>query len=221
MSEESILELIKNVATIELIETQPDAIPIVQPDAIPIVQPEVPTKLGKCNAGIHGSTFEKKTNSSLILCKHKFKLNSIGKIQYLSGILNKHNVIFIKGKHFISYIKNIYHIETLRYPDEAYIINLGDITYIKILEKKAQHVSGSNETKLWAGPSLKREFEIIFGNKFKITYGFCLNEYFKNKFATEKKFTILNQILKEDNISIMFGDDSDYFEKLLEWITIL
>ena len=66
-------------------------------------------------------------------------------------------------------MKHKYNIKIFRCPDEAYIIeyNTGKIE-IKILEKKTQNVSGSVETKLWASPSLKREYQLLLGDKFNI-----------------------------------------------------
>jgi hypothetical protein len=36
--------------------------------------------------------------------------------------------------------------------------------------------------------------------------------------STEEKYVILNIIFCENNISVLFGDDDDYFEKIDEWI---
>jgi len=35
--------------------------------------------------------------------------------------------------------------------------------------------------------------------------------------STEKKYTILQTIFKEQNIVCLFGDDEDYFETLDTW----
>jgi predicted nucleic-acid-binding protein len=41
----------------------------------------------------------------------------------------------------------------------------------------------------------------------------------KKKFnSDEKKYTVLNTILNENNIDILFGDDGNYFEILDNWI---
>lgn len=75
-------------------------------------------------------------------------------------------------------MKNKYNIELFRYPDEAYIIeyNTGK-KIIKILEKKNQNVEGSVETKLWSGPSLKREYKLILKDNLEVHYGFCVNDF--------------------------------------------
>ena len=117
-------------------------------------------------------------------------------------------------------MKNKYNIELFRCPDEAYIIeyNKGK-KVIKILEKKEQNVSGSVETKLWSGPSLKREYELVLGDNFKVSYGFCVSSFLKNKIESqEKKYKVLLQILNESNIQVLYGDDENYFIKLDDWI---
>jgi hypothetical protein len=113
-----------------------------------------------------------------------------------------------------------YDIDIFRCPDEAYIIEYksGKID-IKILEKKEQNMDGSVETKLWAGISLKREYEIVLGEKFNIYYCFCVNNFLKNKFISEdKKYIILNKIFIENNINVLYGDDENYFDLLNKWI---
>jgi hypothetical protein len=106
-----------------------------------------------------------------------------------------------------------------RCPDEAYIIEYNSgRKVIKILEKKEQNVEGSVETKLWAGPSLKREYELVLGADFEVFYGFSISDYLKMKLTSnEKKYTILNAILNENNIPVLFGDDDNYFETLDKW----
>ncbi len=89
---------------------------------------------------------------------------------------------------------------------------------IKILEKIEQNVEGSVETKLWSGPSLKREYELVLGAEFEVFYGFCVSEFLKNKLISkEKKYTILNTIFIETNIVVLFGDDENYFETFDIW----
>jgi hypothetical protein len=79
-------------------------------------------------------------------------------------------------------------------------------------------VEGSVETKLWSGPSLKREYELVLGNDFEVHYGFCVSEFLKKKIISEvKKYKILNTILHENNIPVLFGDDENYFETLDGW----
>lgn len=89
---------------------------------------------------------------------------------------------------------------------------------IKILEKKEQNVEGSVETKLWSGPSLKREYELVLGSQFEVLYGFCVSDFLKNKFTSkDKKYTVLQTILNEANINVLYGDDDNYFETFDTW----
>ncbi len=114
----------------------------------------------------------------------------------------------------------MYNIDIFRNPDEAYIIEYKDgKKVIKILEKKNQNSEGSVETKLWAGPSLKREYEIILGNNFDVQYSYTVNDFLKQCIlSNKKKYEVLNIILKENDIQVFFGDDEDYFELLNKWI---
>ena len=144
---------------------------------------------------------------------------------YLSNIniLENRNIEFVLHTGLKKYMKHKYDIELFRFPDEAYIIKdkLCKKTIVKILEKKEQHVEGSMETKLWSGPSLKREYEIILGPGFEVHYGFCVSAFLKQKLESDiPKYMILRQILRENHIEVLFGDDEDYFEKLDEWIKV-
>lgn len=75
------------------------------------------------------------------------------------------------------------------------------------------------ETKLWAGIGLKREYELVLGNEFKVVYGYCVSKFLQNKFvSSDKKFVILKQILRENDIDVLYGDDENYFATLDKWI---
>ena len=92
---------------------------------------------------------------------------------------------------------------------------------LKILEKKEQNVEGSVETKLWSCPSLKREYEICVNFNFEISYALSVSIFLKIKFiSNDKKYIILNQILNESNIPVLFGNNENYFEMLDNWIMI-
>jgi len=168
------------------------------------------------------NVFDKKTNVF-----DKKTINKNVKVfdtcSYLSNIniLENRSIVFVLHTGLKKYMKHKYNIELFRFPDEAYIIKdkLHNKTIVKILEKKEQHVEGSMETKLWSGPSLKREYEIILGPEFEVHYGFCVSAFFKRKLESDiPKYMILRQILRENHIEVLFGDDEDYFEKLDEWI---
>ncbi len=175
---------------------------------------------GGVNTNYYGKMFENKTNNT-------DRLLEIGYIKF--GIKNKHyllktfedkRIVVVLQNGLKIYMKNIYNIDLFRCPDEAYIIEYNNgRRVIKILEKKEQHVDGSVETKLWAGASLKREYEMILGEGFEVIYGYCVNDFLKRKIKSiDKKYVILNKILEENNIEILYGDDDNYFETLDKWI---
>ena len=183
------------------------------------------TKAGGRNTNLYGKRFEELTNNEFILIDkgfEKIKINNTKYGYYLFKKFEDKEIIFIMQNGLKLYIKDNYDIDLFRCPDEAYIIKYNDENKkpnIKILEKKEQNVDGSVETKLWCGPSLKREYEIILEDKFDVDYAFCLNSYFKEKInSTIKKYNILEQIMKENTIDILYGENTSYFNDLYEWI---
>jgi len=185
------------------------------------------TGAGGSNTNYYGKKFEEKTNNELRLLEQDFNKISIQKNKnYLFKTMGNKNITFVTQTVFKKVMKHKYDVSDkyiFRCPDEAYIIentNTGR-KVIKILEKKEQNVEGSVETKLWAGPGLKRDYELNFGENygFEIEYAFCLSSFLKKKMLSgEQKYITLQTILKESNIHTMYGDDSDYFEKLDDWI---
>ena len=184
------------------------------------------TGAGGSNTNYYGKKFEDKTNNQIRLLEQGFIKNSFSQKPknsydyYLSKTFENKTITFVLQNGLKMYMKHVYNIELFRCPDEAYIIeyNTGR-KVIQILEKKEQNVSGSVETKLWSGPSLKREYELVLGSDFEVYYGFCLSSFLKNKIiSNEKKYTILNTIFNENNIVCLFGDDDNYFETLDDWI---
>lgn len=182
------------------------------------------TGAGGFNTNYHGKQFEEKTNNQQRLLSNGYNKNSFTKKHkaynyYLSKTFDDKTIVFALQNGLKIYMKHKYNIELFRCPDEAYIIeyNTGK-KVIKILEKKEQHVDGSVETKLWSGPSLKREYELVLGTDFEVHYGFCVNEFLKKKLTSnDKKYTTLNVIFNDANITVLFGDDDNYFETLNEW----
>jgi hypothetical protein len=191
---------------------------------------------GGCETNKYGKLFETKTNNEMRLIAEGFVKNylhnDISKSYkkgppknsiydyYLSKTTEDKTVIFVLQNGLKKYIKQKYNIDLFRCPDEAYIVfyNNGR-KVLKILEKKEQRVEGSVETKLWSGPSLKREYEIVLGGIFEVHYGFCVSAFLKTKItSTEQKYIILNQIFRENNIICLFGDDEDYFATFDLWL---
>ena len=184
------------------------------------------TGAGGANTNYYGKKFEEKTNNQQRLLEMGYTKNSFTKKPkkaydyYLSKTFEDKTIVFVLQNGLKMYMKNKYNIDLFRCPDEAYIIEYtSGRKVIKILEKKEQTVEGSVETKLWSGPSLKREYEIVLGAEFEVFYGFCVSNFLKNKLVSnEKKYTILNTIFNENNIAVLFGDDENYLETLDKWI---
>jgi hypothetical protein len=201
------------------------------------------TGAGGKNTTIKGNAFEKKTDNTNELLQNGYKTIILKKNNKNAYYLTKTfeindktiEINFVQQSGLKFYMKKYYDITMIRNPDEAYIIKIYDKnskipekTIIKILEKKEQSVEGSVETKLWSSPSLKREYEILLGDTFIVEYGLCVNTFLKNKVCNSdntkkvcEKYKILNQILNESNIDILYGDDDDYLSNLNTWINKL
>lgn len=215
----SSIELPKIKVIIKEIPTQPKI------ETIENVEPlkNRGTGAGGENTNKLGKKFEELTDNETNLISLGFKKINMNKSKagyYLIGQLGENTeVVFMKQNGFKLYMKKTFGIDCIRNPDEAYIIKKGDSYCVKIIEKKEQNVAGSVETKLWSGPSLKREFEIVLGQTFKVCYAFTLNSFFNTKFSSnEKKYNVLKQILDESHIQMFFGDESNYYEQLTSWI---
>ena len=184
------------------------------------------TGAGGANTNYYGKKFEEKTNNEQRLLEIGYVKISFTKKPkkaydyYLSKTYETKTIVFVLQNGLKMYMKNKYNIDLFRCPDEAYIIEYNNgRKVIKILEKKEQNVEGSVETKLWSGPSLKREYELVLGAEFSVFYGFCVSEFLKNKLVSnEKKYITLNTIFNENNIMVLFGDDENYFETFDNWL---
>jgi hypothetical protein len=187
------------------------------------VQKDMPVKVvnkgtgaGGANTTKKGKEFEEKTNNTRRLLDMGYTKESY----YLSKTFEDKKVVFVMQGDLKKYVKTKYDIEMFRHPDEAYIMEYNSgRKVIKVLEKKEQSTQGSVDTKLWAGASLKREYELVLGPDFEVFYGFCVNDYLKNMVVSDKKkYIVLNKILKESDIPVLYGDDEDYFETLDAWV---
>jgi len=185
------------------------------------------TGAGGANTNHNGKKFEKKTDYQKRLLEMGYTQNSFEKKPklachyHLSKIFEDKTIYFVSQKGLRKFMEHKYNIvDVFRNPDEAYIIEYNSgRKVVKILEKKKQKGSGSVETKIMAGPSFIREYQLVLGADFEVEYGFCLNSYFKDKFVSSRKqYIILNAILNEHNIAVLFGDDDNYRETVDTWI---
>jgi len=132
-------------------------------------------------------------------------------------------ILYLAQGGFKTFMKNEYGLKFPRYPDEAYLVAYSNgRKVLKILEKKAQHVEGSADTKLMAANAFREEYRFFGEGKFEVEYAFCLNAFFKEKFHSvsdkNRKYIFLQQLLKKEGIEVFYGEDADYFDRLSEWI---
>jgi hypothetical protein len=195
---------------------------IIQPSSNIIVNKG--TGAGGSNTNYYGKKFEDKTNNEKRLLENGYEkiiINKKSKNGYcLVKKFEDKIVTFVSQSGLKTYIKQKYNIELYRHPDEAYIseYNSGR-KVLKILEKKEQNVEGSVEDKLMNGTTFKRAYELDLGGKFEVFYGYCVNEFLQKKLCSNKqKYITLNKIFIENNISVLFGDDENYFETFDNWL---
>ena len=180
---------------------------------------------GGKNTNAKGKSFEELTDVQSRLNDYtRVALNKSKFGYYLQKIDDKETIFVLQGG-FKLYFEKMYKIEFFRCPDEAFIVKTGNYIQIYIIEKKEQCVEGSVETKLWSGPSLKREYEIIFEQYlsdnldsnliFKVNYIFCLSDFLFSKFKGSNKYRILKKILDENDILTFNGNSETYFDDIL------
>jgi len=182
------------------------------------------TGAGGANTNYFGKKFEEKTNNQTRLLEAGYVKHVLSKKAdfgyYLEKKCEDRTIVFAMQNGFKTYMQHTYNIDIFRCPDEAYVITYTNgKKIVKILEKKEQNRFGSVETKLWSGPSLKREYELVLGNEFEVHYGFCVSSFLQKKLVSpQKKYIILNTIFAEHHISVLFGDESNYFERFDQWL---
>lgn len=168
--------------------------------------------------------FDEMTKNESRLLKHNYiKVPMVKQNYYLMLQTEKCQKIYVTQENVKVFMKTKFGILLFRSPDEAYITipSDGSVVYIKILEKKELNLIGSTETNLLLGPSYKREYNLVLGDKFVVSYAFCVNALLQKKMVSaEYKYVILNQILQENEIPVFFGNEWNYFSKLDEWLHI-
>lgn len=137
--------------------------------------------------------------------------------------LNEKRVLYLCQGGFKAYMEKEYGLNYPRNPDEAYLVLYTDGRKVmKILEKKAQSVEGSADTKLMAANAFRQEYLFFSEGQFEVEYAFCLSNYFKEKFHStakkNRKYLFLRQLLKREGIETFYGEDADYFDRLGQWI---
>ena len=176
------------------------------------------TGAGGANTNAKGKTFEEETSN-----EHRLLENGFTKTKYT---LEKDNISekisYVSQGSLKKYMKEKYGKTLFRNPDEAYIIEYPDgrKPHLLILEKKAQNVAGSVDTKLLAGPLFREEYELSLDNEFRVQYAFCVSSFLQRYIESDKtKWVIFNKLMEKHEIPILFGDSPDYFSTLDAWIS--
>ena len=181
------------------------------------------TGAGGANTNKYGKAFEKQLSQEERLLQKGFQkviMNTTKFGYYLKHSSLQRDIYFFQQSGLSSYLKLQYNITINRYPDEAYLIcNEDGTTKLKIIEMKHQNVSGSVDIKLWAAPTLKREYQFIVGDKMKVEYALSVSEFLEKKFLNDSNFKILyHHLFKEDDIRVFFANHSTYAEEVNKWI---
>ena len=201
------------------------------------------TGAGGSNTNVNGKSFEMKTSNEPRLLDSGFVRKNIPGVGYKikngfyyeKQITPTTTVVYLTQGGLKAYFKHFFGKEMCRCPDEAYLFEQKDgddgVSYtLKILEKKNQNKSGSVDTKLLAGKAFIDEYIYCLGGDgdgdggsgsapFTVEYAFCINEFLKKDYiADTKKSKALRFIHKKDGISVLFGDDTDYFDTLDAWL---
>ena len=175
------------------------------------------TGAGGANTNVSGIAFENKTNNHSRLIEQGFVPGEYG---CLIKQFHDKTIKFVIQDCFKKYMKAKYNLVSVRKPDEAYIIEYNDgRKVLKILEKKAQNVAGSVDTKLLTGPIFIEEYTEALEGQFEVQYAFCVSKFLQDMICSpKKKYIIFNNIMRKYNIPILFGDDETYFLRLDNWV---
>jgi hypothetical protein len=178
------------------------------------------------NTNLNGISFEKKTDNESRLLENRFIRKPIpgSKAKYAyyleREISPDESITYLTQSGLKLYFAHLFNNKDIcREPDEAYLFRNGDKYTLKILEKKNQNTEGSVDTKLLAGKGFIDEYEFILGPNFTVKYAFCISEFLKKDYISDrKKNQALRHINQKYGIDVLYGDDENYFETLDAWI---
>lgn len=187
------------------------------------------TGAGGSNTNHNGKNFETKTSNEPRLYSNGFNVCVIPntKHTYLEKITTTHTIRYISQQSMYGYVKYINKFDFDKYdrgcyPDEAYLFIPHDDSqtkHLKIIEKKNQNCDGSVEDKLATFDLYRRMYQTYFPN-YTIGYAYCVSDYLKKKYVecNKMKWKTMRQLHQDNNIRVLFGDESNYFETLDNWL---
>jgi hypothetical protein len=224
---------------VKTLKSTTESIKSIKPIESLSISSDSPTKIinrgtgaGGANTNKTGLKFEEKTCIENYLANKKYNkicMKETNKNCYYykyEDIEKKQQIIYFTKSGFKMYFREHFDISTYKEPDEAFLIIKDGKYHLKILEKKNQNVSGSVEEKLKTGDFIRQEYELMLNdsnkkNKFQVSFAFCVSKYLQDKLTSNTpKYINMNKIMKKQNIEIFFGDNSDYHDKLYNWIIL-
>jgi len=182
------------------------------------------TGAGGAATNASGKPFEMSTSIIPLLITLGFSKVIVDRTKYGYYYMKKSGADEIKffiQSSLKKYMKRTFNKELFRCPDEAFLIKNDNKYTIKIIEKKNQNRDGSVEDKLCNAGYFIKEYKECVGENFNIEYAFCLSKFLKKKYLSDTpKFRVMRKLHKEDNITVLFGSDSDYFSKLQKFVDL-
>ena len=185
------------------------------------------TGAGGANTNANGLPFEKLTANESRLSEKGFARKEIpgnkskNAFYLMKEISETESITYLTKSGLKAYCKHFFKKEMCREPDEAYLFKKGDSYTLKILEKKNQNTSGSVDVKLLAGAGFIAEYEYLLGENFTVEYAFCLSAYLQKEYeGKSKKSEALRHVLKKQAITVLLGENADYFETLDAWLSL-
>lgn len=193
------------------------------------------TSAGGSRTNHNGLKFEEKTSAKNLLISMGFKKKVLhDTFHYYYYQYSDKIIVYVCKKSFKFYMERRYSIRSsdiFREPDEAFIVkyNNDNNIIVYIMETKNQNREGSVYDKLFTGVSYVGQYNFMLNGSphvnrkkeytFIIRYGYCICRFLKSKYLedTPKQRYLRNEHSK-NKIIVLYGDDDDYFERLMEWI---
>ena len=187
------------------------------------------TGAGGKNTNKNGLTFEEKTSILPILTEmgfEKVKIPNMSKIIcYGKNISNTKFIYYASKKSFANLLCYVFQMSgdnLYKQPDEGFIIIENNTVIVKIMEKKNQAVEGSVFEKFYTAVYVR---DICYKKHLpdiaKVEYAYCVNNWLKQKFNIDlPKYNDLMKFYHDNNIQVFYGDDNNYFQNVVEWLTL-
>ena len=184
------------------------------------------TGAGGSNTTKNGSAFEHHTDiTNYLVTEQSFVKDTLKRYNFYSKKCPNKTIYFVSQTGFKKLVEKLFGIpesNIYRKPDEAFIIiydEPGTQHTIKILEKKNQNCSGSVDDKLHNGSRFRRIYGKMMGTDFHIEYAYCVSKFLQIQYCSDKPKSVHHRQLDiDDNINVFFGESSNYFNELYEWV---